>query len=274
MPDPFMIICAPNGAKKTKSDHSMLPVSPNDLADCAEEIVEAGACMMHMHVRDDQGGHSLSVKKYKQALRAVHDRVGDALLIQVTTESVGIYSPYEQMEMVKALKPDAVSIALREIYSQDMAQSDVTEFFAWLRANAVFPQIIVYSETELAKCLKLYDEGVFTDRKPFVLFVQGKTQEAEEDRARTLERVSAVLTTRDISWAVCGFGAGENILAASAATLGGHVRVGFENNLWMPDGSLAHNNAALVDHACSQALQAGRKIATVEDVKALFNLDK
>ncbi len=273
MPDPFMIICAPNGAKKTRFDHPMLPISPSDLADCAEEIVEAGACMMHMHVRDDQDGHSLSVKKYKEAIQAVTDRVGDALLIQVTTESVGIYSPYEQMEMVKALKPDAISVALREIYSQDMTESDVAGFFKWLRANAVFPQMIVYSEAELAKFLKLYDAGVFTDRKPFVLFVQGKTEEAEEDRKKTLERVSSVLTARYISWAVCGFGAGENILAASAARLGGHVRVGFENNLWMPDGSLAQNNAALVDYARSKALREGRKIATVKGVKALFNLD-
>ena len=66
--DPFIVMCAPNGARRSQADHGRLPVTPAELADCAESIHAAGASIMHVHVRDDDGAHSLDVDRYRDAI--------------------------------------------------------------------------------------------------------------------------------------------------------------------------------------------------------------
>ena len=94
---PLMIAVAPNGARKTKQDHAGLPLSPAELALTAAECEDAGACMIHLHVRDQQGRHSLDADLYRDAIAAIRKQVGDELVIQITTEAVGIYKPDEQI---------------------------------------------------------------------------------------------------------------------------------------------------------------------------------
>ena len=105
---------APNGARRQKKDHPEIPISPDEMALCAEQILQAGASILHLHVRDDDGSHSLDVDRYQNSINAIKNKVGDQLIIQATTEAVGIYDRHQQMEMVKKLRPEAVSIALRE----------------------------------------------------------------------------------------------------------------------------------------------------------------
>ena len=111
---PLMIAVAPNGARKTKQDHPALPTSAQELAATARECREAGACMIHLHVRDKKNGHTLDPILYEEAIRAIRNEVKDGLILQITTEAVGIYNAGEQIEVVKAVRPEAASIALRE----------------------------------------------------------------------------------------------------------------------------------------------------------------
>ena len=111
---PLMIAVAPNGARKTKQDHPALPTSAQELAATARECREAGACMIHLHVRDKKNGHTLDPILYEEAIRAIRKEVKDGLILQITTEAVGIYNAGEQIEVVKAVRPEAASIALRE----------------------------------------------------------------------------------------------------------------------------------------------------------------
>ncbi|MGB1244689.1 MAG: 3-keto-5-aminohexanoate cleavage protein, partial [Porticoccaceae bacterium] len=87
-----MIAVAPNGARKQKDDHPALPISPAELTETAVQCRDAGACMIHLHVRDAGGGHSLDVDAYRLATTAVRDAVGPDMVIQITTEAVGIYT--------------------------------------------------------------------------------------------------------------------------------------------------------------------------------------
>ena len=132
MSEKFFLMCAPNGARKTKADHPELPIAADELANCAESIVDAGASLIHVHVRNTVGHHSLDVDEYRRVLAAIQARVGDSLVAQVTTEACGIYSKYEQMAMVRDLKPEAISIALREICPDSVAEREAAEFYAWL----------------------------------------------------------------------------------------------------------------------------------------------
>ena len=267
--DPMIIMCAPNGARRSKLDHSQLPITPAELADCAEEIVAAGASMMHMHVRDADGGHTLNVDAYRRAIDAVEDRVGADLIIQVTTESVGLYSSEDQMAMVRELGPDSVSLALREICPDG---ADLAEFFSWLGSEKVFPQIILYGAADIARFGSLHLSGVFDRSDPFTLYVIGSYQKHWAGNSVNVQQSMEERYASNAPWAACCFGLLEYEAAVSVAHMGGHIRVGFENNIWRADGRMASNNAELVRAACDSAQQVGRKIATANDARRILGM--
>lgn len=270
MTDPFIIMCAPNGARRGKSDHANIPLTPTEIADCAEEVLAAGASILHLHVRDEAGGHSLSVRRYQDAISAVRARVGDKLVIQATSEAVGRYSRDQQMEMVKLLKPEAVSLALREICPGPADEASTTAFFSWIEASRIFPQIILYDEKDVGKFEYLRQQGVFCQQRPFVLCVLGKYGSSNGETLSDLQQFADVLSPVQVPWAACSFGAAEHGLAAKTLQYGGHVRVGFENNLHRRDGGLADNNAELVAGAYSVARDAGYSAATADDVRQML----
>src|SRR4051794_6185519 len=107
---PVLVAVAPNGARKSRNDHPRLPITAIELAACAQECLGAGASMLHMHVRDNLGKHSLDAKVYAEAITAIRQRVGDDLVLQVTTDSAGLYAPHEQIAAIEALRPEDVSI--------------------------------------------------------------------------------------------------------------------------------------------------------------------
>ena len=90
------IAVAPNGGRRTKADHPQLPLTPSDLARAAAACRDAGAAMIHIHVRDAQGEHLLDADAYRAATAAIRATVGDGLVIQITSEALGKYSAEEQ----------------------------------------------------------------------------------------------------------------------------------------------------------------------------------
>jgi 3-keto-5-aminohexanoate cleavage enzyme len=267
MSKPFIVMCAPNGARKTKADHPALPTTPEELADCAESIMDAGASIIHLHVRDDRDRHSLDVDRYRDATRAIRQRVGDRLVIQVTTEACGIYSPAQQMQMVRQLRPEAVSLGLRELCPDETAEADAGKFFSWLNAEQIMTQYILYTPEEVSRFGELRGKGVIPDRKPFVLFVLGRYSDDLIGDPRDLELFSAV-AGGDMEWAVCCFGKSEQTAASLASAMSGHARVGFENNLLAPDGGTVTDNSALVRLAA--ICNGERPLASADDVRAMF----
>ena len=260
-------MCAPNGARKIKADHPALPIAPSELADCAESILEAGASIMHVHVRDDDNRHSLDVDRYRAAIDAIRERVDDRLVIQVTTEACGIYSAGQQMDMVRQLKPEAVSLGLNELCPNVTAEAAAREFFSWLQTENVMAQYILYSPEEVVRFNLLREKGVIPDTRPFVLYVLGRYSDDLTGDPRDLELFSAA-AEKDTEWAVCCFGKSEQTAASLASAMNGHTRVGFENNLLAPDGGTATNNAALVRLAA--VCNGDRPVATANDVREMF----
>jgi len=269
MSQPFIIMCAPNGARKNKNDHPALPISDRELADCAESVLREGASILHLHVRDEKGAHTLDADRYRSAICAIRDRVGQQLVIQVTTEACGLFDRQQQMATIRSLKPEAVSLALRELCPDDDAESAAAEFFAWLNRHGVLTQYIVYSADEVARFEALRRRGVISDVTPFVLFVLGRYS---EDLVGDVKELGAFVAAAspDTVWAVCSFGQSEHAAVEAAASMGGHARVGFENNLVLPNGEKATDNAALVRLAAERGHAVSRSPASAEDVRQLF----
>ncbi len=268
MTDPFIIMSAPNGARRQKSDHPALPITPDDMAKCAGEIIDAGASILHLHVRDERGGHSLDVNRYRASITAIRDAVGDNIIIQATSEAVGIYSRHEQMAMVKTLRPEAVSLALRELCPGDDELSEFSAFTDWLSAEHVFPQYILYDMKDYLRFENYRTRGIFNDDSPFTLFVLGNyrndTPEKDVDQLKRRTRQAA------FPWAVCGFGINEADAVIHAAKNNGHIRVGFENNIWRKEGERLLNNAEMIRFCVNSAEKENRKVATADDVRKSF----
>jgi uncharacterized protein (DUF849 family) len=125
---PCMVMSAPNGARRTKADHPMLPLSATELADTAEACAEAGAAAIHVHARDAAGEHTLDPAACLDVLDALRARVGERLALQLTTEAAGRYEPAQQMALVRAIRPPAVSIAVRELIPVPAGETSAAEF--------------------------------------------------------------------------------------------------------------------------------------------------
>lgn len=264
-----MIMAAPNGARRTKADHPALPVTADELADCAASLPDLGVSVLHLHVRDGEGRHTLDANVYRAAMRRIRERTGDALIVQVTTEAAGLYSPDEQMAVVRELRPEAVSLALRELCPDEDAETGAAAFFAWLAAERIWPQYIVHSGEDLRRFEAMRRRGLFADDHPSCLLVLGRYAGGQSGDPATLDPLLSSLRP-GLSWSVCCFGPREYEAAEAALEKGGHVRIGFENNLLLADGRPARDNAALVAQFTSTLARSRRRPATAEEIRQEF----
>ncbi|WP_439892734.1 3-keto-5-aminohexanoate cleavage protein [Ralstonia sp. 25C] len=270
------IAVAPNGARKTHVDHPALPITPDELAACARQCVEAGAAMLHLHVRRPDGTHSLEPDDYRPAIAAVQQAVGDALVIQITTEAVGIYTPAQQMASVRALQPEAISAALRELVPDVAHEAEAARFFGELAAARTAIQYILYSADDVVRYRDLRARGILPDAPHWVLFVLGRYSAGQRsDPTDLLPFLQAWADGGDITanvpWAMCAFGPREAECALTAALLGGHARLGFENNMALPDGSIAPDNAALVTNLRRHMDALHRPLASAAELRTWFH---
>lgn len=248
---PMLIAVAPNGARKTKRDHSALPLSTVELIKTAINCMEAGAAMMHFHVRDSYGRHTLDHRIYGPVLKELEKAVGENILLQVSSESAGRYQADEQVDQMKRLAPHCLSCGLRELVRDQNDYAAGYAFFSELRRAGVLVQYILYSPADVEWYETLCSKGVITGENHLLLFVLGRYSNDVSANDDLYSYVAAL--KQKSSWMACGFGQGEHAITAQAAKMGGHVRVGFENNQHLPDGSTASDNATLVKLASDLA---------------------
>lgn len=261
---------APNGGRKTKSDHSALPVTPSELAETAARCRDAGAAMMHVHVRDRDGRHLLDADAYRAALDAIRGQVGDGLVLQITSESLGLYAPEQQMAVIRDVRPEAVSLALREFAPDAAGEPAFADFLSWLNAEQVIPQIILYAPDELLRLDAMRRRGLISFAEPPVLFVLGRYSTGQRSNPTDLLPFIAPEMPRFRHWMTCAFGAEETACVTAAALMGGHARIGFENNLQLPDGTVASDNAALAAAAVTAITACGLRPATADELRATW----
>ncbi len=265
---PILIAVAPNGARKTQRDHSALPITPLELARTADVCADAGAGMIHLHVRDDNGNHTLEPEYYMPAIKEVKAAVADRMLIQVTSEAAGIYGAPQQIELMKRLAPHCISCGLRE-FVQDESQFETgARFFNELDKAGTLIQYILYTPDDVRWYETLCRQGVIPGDKHLLLFVLGSYKKMISCPDQLQDFVVAL--QRQSNWMVCAFGKREHEVMDHAAKCGGHARIGFENNLYMPTGTIASDNAALVRITVEAAHAAGRRCGGKKFAESLF----
>jgi 3-keto-5-aminohexanoate cleavage enzyme len=270
-PASVAIAVAPNGGRRTKTDHPKLPLTPDEIAATAAACLEAGASMIHTHVRDKHGRHLLETEAYRAVIAAIRAAVGDRLVIQITSEALGIYTPAKQMQVVREVRPEAVSLALRELLPDDAHEAGFVAFLAWLRRENIVPQIILYTPEEAVSLTALKARGLIPFEDIPVLYVLGRYTAGQKSSPSDLLPFLAQDMPRFAHWSVCAFGARETACVTAGALLGGHVRVGFENNLVLPDGSPAPDNAATVRAAQGAVYACGLALSDADRLRQAWS---
>ncbi len=243
------LMVAPNGARRNKSDHPALPVELDELVVTAVTCQKAGAEGIHLHVRNEDGEHSLDVGLYREAISAI-EHAAPGLFIQVTSEAAGRFGPEEQMHMIRELRPASVSLALSELMRPPVDKATAEEFYAWTQDAGIGIHHIAYTPEQLRRVLEFIDEGIIPGTEHQLQLVIGSYAGTEPSRPEDLEPYLDLMKARNgelsFDWMICAFGAAETACLAYAAARGGKMRVGFENSLWNADGSLAKDNAERV----------------------------
>ena len=264
----ILIAVAPNGARKTKADLPSIPLTAEEIGLEAKACQQAGASMIHLHVRNAKGEHSLNSELYQDAIEQIKLKTEGALFIQVTSEAVGKYSPDEQFEMIYRLKPQGVSIGLREIRSFD--RRIIRQHFNWMRENEVYPQLILYNQYDVQMYQQWLEEEVLPGKAYPVLMVIGKHQKEGVFDAKNISALAKVPVT---SLMVCAFGEQEFSVGKLAVSLGKHIRLGFENNHLLKDGSNAKNNAEIIQQMADYLEKNGEEPASYKDACKLMKPD-
>jgi 3-keto-5-aminohexanoate cleavage enzyme len=265
---PTAIAVAPNGGRKVKADHPAVPLTPAELAVVAVHCFDTGAAMIHAHVRNADGSHLLDADAYRAAIAAIRSALGDRLVIQVTSEALGKYTPAQQRAVVQAVKPEAASLALRELVPDASEETAFSDLLGWMKRESVVPQIILYDVNDAIRLAQLQKRGLIPFERVPVLYVLGRYTTGQVSSPSDLLPFLAPDAPKFAHWSVCAFGAQETACVTAGALLGGHIRVGFENNELLPDGSRARGNQDLVAAAHSAIAAVGLTAATADELRA------
>ncbi len=244
MSNPVIVMAAPNGARKTHKDHPAIPVSVAETVAEAKACFEAGATVLHAHVRGENEEHVIDAGLYAELIGELNQQVPE-MLVQITTEAVGIYAPQQQVDCVKTVVPDMASVALREMTSNYQDTEFARDFYHWCADANVHVQHILYSVDDLQRFRQYRTDNIIPESQNCVLFVLGRYaidfQSSPEDLKPFLQQ-----DLEDLDWFTCAFGSQEQACVLSGIQHGGHARIGFENNLHLPNGELAGSTHELV----------------------------
>ena len=243
------LMVAPNGARKVKKDHPAVPLTISEIVATAKSCNEAGAGAIHLHVRDKEGQHVLDAGLYKEALNELEHKVPN-MHIQVTTEAVGKYSPADMRKLAYDVTPPGASIGTSELISSRIPEEEDIKLYKYLTEAGTKIQHILYKPEDIDLLIELLNKAEIPINDAWCLFVIGHYS----GRISYPENISLFIKKMEeqnikLDWAICAFAKEEVSCLKMAIKLGGKIRVGFENSLLMPDGSVAPNNETKVKAA-------------------------
>lgn len=268
--DRLIITAALTGAETTKEANPALPVSPEEIADAACLCRQAGASIVHIHGRLPDGSSTQDAKIYGDIITRIRKKC--EIIIQVSTGGAVGMTPEERLQPLY-LNPEMATLSTGSVnFGDDLfvnTMEDIRTFAATMVAKGVKPEIEAFDSGMVQNALTLVKEGILELplHFDFVLGVPGAMPATPEALMYMRSLLPAGCT-----WTVAGIGRGELSLGAMAIVIGGHVRVGFEDNIYYKRGQLAESNAQLVKRMVRLAGELGREIATPAQAREILNL--
>ncbi|MFC1683991.1 3-keto-5-aminohexanoate cleavage protein [Pseudomonadota bacterium] len=270
MTEPLIITCAVTGAELTKEDTPALPITPDEIAASAQAAVAAGASIIHLHVRDEQGKPTQRIDVFKQVTEKIRERC-DCIIQYSTGGAVG--TPVAERCAPLALKPDMASLSMGSMnFGDDIfenSEQTIRTIAKAIQENGIMPEMEIFDYGMLDNLQRLLKQGALPEKYhvDFVLGVPGGMGGGLKELMLLVERLKP-----EQSWSVAGVGRYQLPLSTHAITLGGHVRVGFEDNIYYEKGELAVSNAQFVERVVRIAKELNRPVATVSQTREILGL--
>jgi uncharacterized protein (DUF849 family) len=290
MPRKTIITCAVTGNIVTPEQHPRLPVTPEQIAEAAIDAAKAGAAIAHVHVREPETGKpSMRVELYREVLERVRDSGVDVILNlttgeggrftpsdedpRVAAEGTTLTTPERRVRHVVELKPELCSLDFNTMVSGKNVvintPRNVRLMAQAIVASGVKPELEVFDSGHIHMARDLIAEGVIPGPH-FIQIVTGVKYGAAPT-PETLVYLKSILP-EGCEWTAFGLGRTEYPVLAQSFLLGGHARVGFEDNVYIRKGELAKDNAQLVSKAVQLLEALGGEPASAAEAREILRL--
>ncbi|MBY2924326.1 3-keto-5-aminohexanoate cleavage protein [Rhizobium leguminosarum] len=288
--DRVIVTCAVTGNLTRPDQTPYLPITPEQIALSALEAGEAGAAIVHIHVRDPETGvPSMSIDLYRDVIHRIRAHRPD-LIINLTTGPGGrfvpseddpkiaapgttLMSPERRVEHVERLKPEICTLDLNTMVSGGEivinTPRNIRIMAERIRAAGVLPEIELFDSGDCHLAQDLIRDRTLTGPRLFSLVLGVKYGFEASPEAMLYARS---LLPEGAIWTGFGIGRHEFPMLAQSWLLGGHVRVGMEDNIYLSKGVLVERNAQLVEHAVDMIHDLGARPATTKEARAILSL--
>ncbi len=274
MPNPCIICVAITGSVPTKANNPAVPITVTEQVESTHEAFEAGASILHAHVRNDDQTPSSDPEKFARLKEGVEKHC-PGMIIQFSTG--GRSGAGKERGGMLSLRPDMASLAVGSNNFPTRVYENPPDLVDYLAAQMleydVKPEIEAFDLSHILVASQMAEKGQLTD-PPYVQFVMGVKNAMPVDRdvfdyyVHTVHR----LFGKDVPWCAAGIGAQQITLNEWAIIAGGHVRTGLEDNMRLDRQTLAPSNAALVQRAAHLCAAHGRPVATWQEARRILGL--
>ena len=282
--DPAVITCAISGALADRSQCPAIPYTPAEYAAEARRAVDEGAVQIHIHARHADGTPSTAVEDFVAIRDAIVAEVGDAAIINFSTGTIGV-SVAARVDYLEAGRPEVAALNMGSLNYAKYSRSrqafvfqfvfqnpfdEIVELLVAMRRLGVKPEHECFDVGHVASLEPLLDMGLLEPplHADFIMGVLGGIPAT----ARNLAAMADNMPQAAHHWGVIGIGRSQWTMVAAALSLGGSVRAGLEDNFYLPDGTMARSNGELIARARRMTEDAGRRVATVAEARALLGL--
>jgi 3-keto-5-aminohexanoate cleavage enzyme len=268
----LIITAAMVGAETTRADQPNLPITPEEIADAAAACREAGASICHLHVRTDDGAPTQDKERFRETIDAIRRKTD--IIVQVSTGGAVWMTPEERLQPIH-LAPEMATLTCGTVnFGQEVFWNGpalLQQFAAAFKEKGVRPEFEIFDAGMIANALHLAKLGLVEApfHFDFVLGVPGALPASPKNLLYLTESIPEGAT-----WTVAGIGRHQLPMAALAVTLGGHVRVGFEDNIYYRKGELAASNAQLVERVARIAAELDRPLATPDEAREMLGIPR
>ncbi len=267
--DPLIITVAPVGAELTPEQTPHLAVTPQQLGEVARKVREAGASIIHVHCRNDDGTNTHSVSRFKAAYETIREQ--SDLIVQFSTGGAIGMTPEERARVLE-LRPEMATLTCGTVnFGDDVFENSFPIMRSILKKMHEFgvrPELEIFDKGHITNARRLEKEGLLTfpQHADLVLGVPGGLDATVQNLADLVDALPAGCT-----WSVAGIGRMQLPMAMAALAMGGHVRVGLEDNIYYSKGRLA-TNEELVARVVRLANELGRPVATPSQAREILGL--
>ncbi len=269
-----MISVGVTGSRITRQQTPYIPITPEEIAQAGIEAWRAGASILHIHVRDRKTGlGTQDAAIFKEVVDRIRSET-DAILCLTTSGIPGRNLPIADRLQPLTFSPELVSFDAGSINMGENVFLNPQEFLEVLAketlSRGIKPELEVFEVGMVYTCLRYLEKGLLKSPLHFQ-FVLG-TPNGMPTTAKSLLHLCEIIP-KESTWSVVGIGPGQLPMAIMAMVMGGHARVGLEDNIYFSKGMLAKSNAQLVERVVRMAKEFGRDIATPSDSRKILRLE-